>query len=92
MNIGRVKAMLSYLTVLKQSVPVIENLIKNSESIDKLEMGLGLIKQANDMIQFKLQGITLTDDYSNSLIKLKSKCILKIEIMCISLVDCLFNK
>ena len=39
------------------------------------------------MIQKKLQGITLTDDYSNSLIRLKSKCIKKIEDMCIKLVD-----
>ena len=54
LNIGRVKAMLSYLTVLKQSVPVIDDLIKNSSSIDKLEMSLGLISQANDMIQKKL--------------------------------------
>ena len=43
--------MLKYMTVLKQSIPVIDNLIQNSSNFD---VGLDLIKNAIDLDENKL--------------------------------------
>ena len=50
-NIARVSEMLKYMTVLKQSIPVIDNLIQNSSNFD---VGLDLIKNAIDLVENKL--------------------------------------
>ena len=83
-NIARVSEMLKYMTVLKQSIPVIDNLIQNSSNFD---VGLDLIKNAIDLVENKLQGVKITEQYLNSLIRLRSQCVLKIEEKCVELVS-----
>lgn len=74
------------MTVLQQSIPVIDNLIQNSDSISSFDVGLDLIKNANDLMQSKLAGVRLTDQHAKSLIRLKSQCIQKVEEKCVSMV------
>jgi hypothetical protein len=57
LNIARVSETLKYLTVLKQSIPVIDNLIATSDSTSGFDVGLDLIKNAMDLVNNKLQGI-----------------------------------
>lgn len=57
LNIARVNEMLKYMTVLKQSIPVIDNLIQNSDNISSFDVGLDLIKNATDLIESKLAGV-----------------------------------
>ena len=49
-------------------------------------MGLDLIKNAIDLVENKLQGVKITEQYLNSLIRLRSQCVLKIEEKCVELV------
>jgi hypothetical protein len=50
-NIAKVNERLKYLNVLKQSIPVIQNLI---DSASNFEVVLDLIQSANDLIDTKL--------------------------------------
>ena len=67
MNINKISEVLRYLLVLQKSVPVIENLVKNSESINGFYMAINLIKNADELVEFKLQGIKLISRYRNEL-------------------------
>jgi len=59
-------------------------LIQNSSNFD---VGLDLIKNAIDLVENKLQGVKITEQYLNSLIRLRSQCVLKIEEKCVELVS-----
>ena len=59
--------MLKYLTVLQQSIPVIDNLIKNSDNINSFETGLDLIKNALELITTKLNGVEVTKKFKERL-------------------------
>lgn len=87
LNIAKVSEILKYMTVLKQSLPVIDNLIQNSDQVSSFDVGLDLIQNATDLIQSKLQGIQVTEQYSQSLKRLKSQCVLKIEEKCSEMVS-----
>ena len=58
---------------------MIDNLIKNSETIQAFDTSLDLIKNANDLIQQKMDGIQLAEKYKKNLAILKQECIKKIE-------------
>jgi|TARA_B110000285_G_C15057458_1_gene580406 hypothetical protein len=79
LNNSKISELLRYLLVLQKSVPVIENLVKNSESINGFYMAINLIKNANELVEFKLQGIKLTLKYKTELASLKSSCIKNLE-------------
>ena len=79
LNNSKISELLRYLLVLQKSVPVIENLVKNSDSINGFYMAINLIKNANELVEFKLQGIKLTLKYKTELASLKSSCIKNLE-------------
>ena len=56
-NIAKVNEKLKYLNFLKQSIPVIQNLI---DSGSNFEVVLDLIQNANELIDTKLSQINLT--------------------------------
>ena len=79
-NSARIGEILRYITVLQQSIPVIDNLISNPQgSIPQYDMALDLIKQANDLISSKMEGIKVTEKYKRNLAILKQQCVKKIE-------------
>ena len=56
-NIAKVNEKMKYLNVLKQSLPVIANLI---ESGSNFEVVLDLIHNSNDLIDSKLSSLNLS--------------------------------
>lgn len=72
LNIARISEILRYSTVLQQSVPVISNLIENSDAISGFEMAISIIKNANDLVDTKLKNIKFTYKYAYEIANLKS--------------------
>ena len=87
MNITKISEILRYHLVLQKSVPVIENLVKNSDSINGFYMAINLIKNANELVEFKLQGIKLTNKYKTELAHLKSSCIKNLEDKSVKMIE-----
>lgn len=87
LNIARISEILRYSTVLQQSVPVISNLIANSESINGFEMAISIIKNANDLVETKLKDIKFTYKYAYEIANLKSQCVKKLEDKSVKMVD-----
>lgn len=56
-NIAKVNEKLKYLNVLRQSMPVIQNLINTGSNF---EVVLDLIQNTNDLIDTKLNAVNLT--------------------------------
>lgn len=74
-NIARVCEVLSYITVIKQSLPVIENLITSSDSLPNLSMSLDLIANAKELLSSKLKGIDVCQVYARKLGYLRNSCV-----------------
>jgi hypothetical protein len=49
-HIGKTSEILRFIIILKQSVPVIENLINNADTLPSFKMAMQLIGNANQMV------------------------------------------
>lgn len=87
-NIAKVNEKLKYLNFLKQSIPVIQNLI---DSGSNFEVVLDLIQNANELIDTKLSQINLTKIYKERLKEFSFKCKKKLETECLNLVETYLN-
>jgi hypothetical protein len=61
-------------------LPVIENLISSSDSLQNLTMAIDLIRNANELVASKLWGIKICELYAKKFNYLKDSCIAKIQI------------
>ena len=50
-------------------------------------MAINLIKNANELVEFKLQGIKLTNKYKTELAHLKSSCIKNLEDKSVKMIE-----
>eukprot|EP00347_Sterkiella_histriomuscorum_P013600 403364097 len=87
-NIAKVNEKLKYLNVLKQSLPVISNLI---ESGSNFEVVLDLIQNSNDLIDNKLSQLSLTKIYKERLKEYSFKCKKRLENECLNLIELYLN-
>lgn len=85
-HIGKTSEILRFIIILKQSVPVIENLINNADSLPSFKMAMQLIGNANQMVAQKMKDIEVASNFHHSILKLKSKLIVKLEALCLDQV------
>ena len=76
------------MNVLKQSLPVIQNLI---DSGSNFEVVLDLIQNANDLIDTKLNQLTVKKVYKERLKEYSFKCKKKLETECLTLIEMYLN-
>jgi hypothetical protein len=84
MNTAKARERLQHLAVIKQTLPVLENLI---EAAGNFEVALDLIQRAQDLIDKNLKGVKVCDLFSKKLDELKFKCTQKLETECLHQVD-----
>jgi hypothetical protein len=70
-NTARACERLQHLSVIRQTLPVLENLI---EAAGNFEVALDLIQKAQDLIQNNLKGVTVCESFNAKLEQLKFKC------------------
>ncbi len=87
-NIAKVNEKLKYLNVLKQSLPVIKNLI---DSGSNFEVVLDLINNANELLDTKLSSLKLAKVYKDRLKEYSFKCRKRLESECLSLIEMYLN-
>jgi ferredoxin-fold anticodon binding domain-containing protein len=87
-NIAKVNEKLKYLHVLKQSMPVIANLI---DSGSNFEVVLDLIQNAKDLIDSKLSQLNLTKIYKDRLNEYSFKCKKRLENECLNVIENYIN-
>ena len=70
--------------MLRQSVPVIKNLIDSASNFD---MALDLIKNTEELLDSKLSGLRAAQGYKNQLLDLNFQCRKNIESEGVKLAD-----
>jgi hypothetical protein len=83
-NTARTRERLQHLAVIKQTLPVLQNLI---EAAGNFEVALDLIQRAQDLIDKNLKGVKVCAVFSKKLEELKFKCTQKLESECLTQVD-----
>ena len=87
-NIAKVNEKLKYLNVLKQSLPVIKNLI---DSGSNFEVVLDLINNSNELLDSKLCSLALAKTYKERLKEFSFKCKKRLETECLTLIEIYLN-
>lgn len=82
-NICKTAEVLKFIVILQKSVPVIRELITNSETLGGLKTAMQLIFNANQMIESKMIKINVAQAFQLNIDQLKSLLIQKLETKCI---------
>ena len=75
---------LKYITVLRQSLPLIQNLIETGSNFDVV---LDLIQNSNELLDNKLGQLNITKVYRERLKEYTFKCKKRMETECLSLIE-----
>lgn len=82
-NIAKVNEKLKYLHILKQSIPIIGNLLETSN----FKVVLELLQSSQDMIKTKLDSLAVVKGYKEKLKEYSQKCKQRMEGECLSLIE-----
>lgn len=82
---------MKYFVILQKSVPVISDLISNSDTLSSFKTAMSLIFNAQQMLEAKMKHIKLANSYALHIENMKSLLISKIELKCIETVKAVIS-